>query len=536
MNVSIDRQRAMERRDFDYYEARARDVKLEDITSCDGNAEILQQLRDPDTSFYTLRITDDDIADDDYFVVSEGDDLGWLGYFIGKSKYLEDLLIYSWGEGENIEAFMEGINHNESIDLFHIGTDLRGVSFRNLGPFFRNNNSLVQLEISFEVGLECAQSIAFVLGESQYHSLAHIHVEGCHLSDEGFAVIATALGFQPQLERLRLERNNIGLMGCTALGATLRGWGTSNLTILDLDNNPIDDQGLQELVAGITNAKLEELWLSGTLITGAGLRSLSTYLQSESCCLRTLDLTRVDFGDEGAMVLADGLRGNKSLNSLYFDPDDSGITDDGWAAFSKLLCDPTSINSTYLSNHKIKRIGEPVMLRTPLNIRRYLGLNEHLGRRHAAMKKILKSHPDLEMEPFFQLKLKLLPVVVNWFRSARSRWANDLGESIQRGSLPSRELSALYKFVRGMPAFAVTSYCQQLVMNAQAKRRRIDYELRRLEDERQRLEDDRRRLDGERCRLDYDEEAAWVILGGRPTSEGEGSGDFVSGSKRRRQE
>eukprot|EP00985_Skeletonema_marinoi_P029613 scaffold28378_cov223-Skeletonema_marinoi.AAC.17 len=523
MDVSIDGQRAMERRDFDYYEARSRDVKLEDITSCENNAEILQQLRDQDTIFYTLRITDDDIADDDYFVVSEGDDLGWLGYFIGKSKYLEDLLIYSWGEGQNIEAFMEGINHNESIDLFHIGTDLRGVSFRNLGPFFRNNNSLVQLEISFEVGLECAQSIAFVLCESQYHSLAHIHVEGCHLSDEGFAEIAAALRIQPQLERLRLERNNIGSGGCTALKETLQGWGTSNLTILDLDNNPIDDQGLQELVAGITNAKLEELWLSDTLITGAGLRSLSTFLQSESCCLRALDLTRIDFGDEGAMVLADGLRGNKSLTSLHFDPDESGVTNVGWAAFSKLLCDPSSINSTYHSNHIIKKIGE----NTPLDIRQHLKLNANP---HPAIHKILKSHTDLDMEPFFQWKLKLLPVVINWFQSARSRMlANDLGESIQRVSLPGRELSALFKFVRGKPAFAVTSYCQQLVMNAQAKRRRIDDELRRLEDE-------RRRLDGERCKLDYDEEAAWVILGGRPKSEGEGSSDFVSGAKRRRQE
>eukprot|EP00984_Skeletonema_dohrnii_P025543 scaffold14722_cov73-Skeletonema_dohrnii-CCMP3373.AAC.2 len=510
----------MERRDFDYYEERARDVKFEDITSCEDNAEILQRLHDQswDTSLIRLRSTDDDIADDDYFVVSEGDDLGWLGYFIGKSKYLEDLRIGSWGGGGNIEALIEGINHNQSIDCLHIGTDLRGVSFRNLGPFFRNNNRLVQLEISFEVGLECAQSIAFVLGESQYHSLAHIHVERCNLSDEGLTMIATALRNQPQLERLRLEGNNFGLTGCTALRETLQGWGTSNLTILDLDKNPIDDQGLQELVAGITNAKLEELWLSNTLITGAGLRSLSTYFQSESCCLRTLDLTRIDFGDEGAMVLADGLRGNKSLTNLYFIPDESGITDVGWAAFSKLLCDPSSINSTYHSNHSIKRIGE----NTPLDIRQYLELNRNP---HPAMNKILKSHPDLDMEPFFQWKLKLLPVAINWFRRrARSRLANFSVRVI----LPSRELSALYKFVRGMPSFAVTSYCQQLVMNAQAKRRRIDDELRRLEDE-------RRRLDDERCKLDYDEEAAWVILGGRPTSS-EGNSTVDSGSKRRRQE
>eukprot|EP00985_Skeletonema_marinoi_P029609 scaffold28378_cov223-Skeletonema_marinoi.AAC.13 len=515
----------MEERDFDYYEERARDVKFEDITSCNGNAEILQQLRDQDTSLNDIRITDDDWGN---FIVEEGDDLGWLGYFIGKSKYVNELFIYTWEGGQNTEAFIDGIIRNQSIKSLTICTDLRGTSFQHLCPFFRNNNRLAQLELNFEVGLECAQSIAFVLDEGRCQSLTYLNLDGCNLGAEGFIGIATALRTYPHLSLLSLENDNIGLMGCIALGDSMRGWGESNLKTLDLDGNAIGDQGLQALATAMTNTSLEVLLLSNNLITGAGLRSMSEYFQSDSCCLETLNLYRNVFGDEGAVALAEGLMGNKSLCSLRFDPDESGITNAGWAAFSKLLCDPTSINSTYHSNHNIETIGDDEDDSTPLKIRQYLKLNANP---HPAMNKILKSHPDLDMEPFFQWKLKLLPVVVNWFRSARSRLANDLGESIQRGSLPSRELSALYKFVRGMPAFAVTSYCQQLVMNAQAKRRR-----RRIDDELRRLEDERRRLDGERCKLDYDEEAAWVILGGRPKSEGEGSSDFVRGAKRRRQE
>mmetsp|Transcript_9090 Transcript_9090/g.13631 ORF Transcript_9090/g.13631 Transcript_9090/m.13631 type:complete len:510 (-) Transcript_9090:161-1690(-) len=507
----------MEGRDFDYYEARARDVKLDDITSsCEGNATILQQLRDQDTYLKILTISDD--ADDDNFVVGEGDDLGWLGYFIGKSKYLEDLHIDSWGEGENIEAFIEGINHNRSIDSLHIGTDLGDVNFRSMSPFFRNNNRLAELELNFEVGLECAQSIAHALGESSCQSLKHVTIEDSNLSDGGFAVIATALRSYPQLEELHLEGNNIGLTSCIALADMLRGWGASNLKTLAFSSNEIDDQGLQALAAGMTNTSLKTLYLSNNLITGAGLRSLSDYFQSESCCLRTLDLTRIDFGDEGAMVLADGLRGNQSLKNLYFIPDESGITDVGWAAFSKLVCDPSSINSTYHSNHNIETIGEKGMYGTPPDIREYLYLNERLGWRRAAIHKILKSHPDLDMEPFFQWKLKLLPVVANWFRSARSCLFPDRPRSTQRQSLQNRELSALYKFIRGMPSLTVISYWQQFVMNAQAERRRID--------------DERRRLEDERRRLYYDEEAAWERLGGRPRREG--SSNLVSGTKRRR--
>ncbi|KAK1733999.1 leucine-rich repeat protein, partial [Skeletonema marinoi] len=412
MDVAIDRQRAMEGRDFDYYEERAQDVVLEDITSCEGNAEILQRLRRQDTSLKNLTISDD--ADADNYIVGEGDDFGWLGYFIGNSKYLHDLDVYSLGEGQNIEALIDGINRNRLIGSIHIRTDLGDVNFRNLTPFFRNSHRLAQLELNFEVGLECAQSIAFALGTSQCQSLESLRFQDCNLSDEGFAVIANALRTYSQLEELYLEKNNIGLMGCIALGDSMRGWGASNLTILDLDDNAIEDQGLEALAAGMTNTKLEELYLSRNLITGAGLRSMSEYFQSESCCLETLNLYRNVFGDEGAVALADGLMGNKSLTSLRFIPDESGITDVGWAAFSRLLCDPSSINSTYHSNHNIERIGGPEMLSTPLDITQYFELNV---RPHPAIHKILKSHPDLEMEPFFQWKLKLLPVVINWFQS-----------------------------------------------------------------------------------------------------------------------
>eukprot|EP00984_Skeletonema_dohrnii_P031839 scaffold24869_cov78-Skeletonema_dohrnii-CCMP3373.AAC.3 len=514
----IDREQAMERRDFDYYEARARDVILEDITSDEDNATILQRLRRQDTSLKILNMSDSysyfDGNDEDngWFIVGEGDDLGWLGYFIGKSKYLEDLCIYSWGEGENIiEAFMEGINHNQSITRLSIDADLGDVNFQSLSPFFRNNNNLAKLEFSnFEVGLECAQRIAFTLGESQCQSLKNLRLDDCNLGEEGFAEIATALRIQPQLSDLYLERNNIGLMGCIALRDMMRGWRTSNLKRLDLRGNFIGDQGLQELVTGIADSALKELCLSNNLITAAGLRCLSTCFQSVSCCLRALNLYGINFGDEGAVALADGLMGNKSLKYLDFDPDESNITDDGWAAFSKLVCDPSSINSTYHSNHNIVRIGSYHDDSTPLDIRRYLDLNGHP---HPAMKKILESHPDLDMNPFFQWKLKLLPVVINWFGSCRSR--NDLGESIQRQSLQNRELSAFYKFIRGMPALTVVAYWQQFVMNAQAKRRRID---------------------DERRRLYYDEEAAWLRLGGRPRSEGNSNINLVRGAKRRRHE
>lgn len=63
------------RRDIKYYEARAQTINLEQITSDEYNAEILEILRDNDPGLSYLYIQDrfDEYGD---FVVEEGDDLG----------------------------------------------------------------------------------------------------------------------------------------------------------------------------------------------------------------------------------------------------------------------------------------------------------------------------------------------------------------------------------------------------------------------------------------------------------------------------
>lgn len=79
-------------RSYGYSDERAQDINFEDITSCERNANILRMLRDDDTIWESrhLYILDEDIEGGcDEFVVAEGDDMGWLGYFIGKSDLLD---------------------------------------------------------------------------------------------------------------------------------------------------------------------------------------------------------------------------------------------------------------------------------------------------------------------------------------------------------------------------------------------------------------------------------------------------------------
>ena len=50
------------------------------------------------------------------------------------------------------------------------------------------------------------------------------------------------------------------------------------------------------------------------------------------------------------------------------------------------------------------------------------------------------------MQPFFEWDLKVLPIVIEWFESARSIANNDEAVGIYK-----HKLGAIYQFVRAMP-------------------------------------------------------------------------------------
>jgi len=120
----------MDVQDCKYYEARAKDVNLEDITSSEQNAAILARLRDNDPTFTAISIEDGPQVESN-FVAREGDCMGWLGYFVGRSKQVETLSIYSFPDSLNIDAFLRGLGHNRSIQSLHINIE-RGENFQRL--------------------------------------------------------------------------------------------------------------------------------------------------------------------------------------------------------------------------------------------------------------------------------------------------------------------------------------------------------------------------------------------------------------------
>jgi len=341
----------MDVQDYEYYEARAKDVKLEDITSSQQNADILARLRDNDPDITYISIQDEREVDYYDFVVREGDNLGWLGYFVGRSKQLRGLSIDNFPDNLNIDAFLRGLGQNRSIENLYISTDI-GEDFKSLGPFLRNNNSLGDLTFShFDMGLQCARNIALLLG--QQSSLKCLCCEETNLGDEMFVEIASALRKQPQIEELNFYANNIGRNGCVALGNALDGMRNPNLATVHLEYNDIDDEGLHALVAGLINChNLTSLCLSGNeLVTAAGLRSLSTLFQSEQCRLERLDLQKTNMDNDGVAVLKAGLASLPTLKKL--DLSDNRIGDQGLQALVRGLGSCNLLEDLYLSSNNM---------------------------------------------------------------------------------------------------------------------------------------------------------------------------------------
>jgi len=371
----------------------------------------------------------------------------------------------------SFEPFFRGLSRNKSIErLLFCCSNLSGCDiFQMLRPFFKNTTSLTAFEVEdCHIGAEGCRSLSLAVGASKKASLKSFQVINCEIEDEQLVEIILALSMHPQLETLYLSGNNLGRNGCAALGTLLR-WTTAQLNTLNLSDNAIDDEGIEALMAGLTHSRqLKKLRLSrNSSIAARGWKALSTLLESSSR-LEDLTLVSVGIGDEGATSFANALARNCTLKNLILHGNPA-ITSEGWAAFSKLVCDTSSVNKTFLSNHTLRSVkSESVRIDgLPGDLFSSLSLNQREDKKKIAMIKILRHHTDIDLQPFFEWEFKLLPLVMNWLDAASdaTEWHASSNQGIafadlqllERNYINERKLSAIYQFVRGMPASYIES-------------------------------------------------------------------------------
>ena len=203
-------------------------------------------------------------------------------------------------------------------------------------------------------------------------------------------------------------------------------------------------------------SRFKKLVLWDNPLSPDGPRVIAASLVDPECRLEELNLNSTNIGDDGAEILAPSLRDNQRLTTIYLSG--CNITETGWNAFSPILCDTTSIDATYNSNHTLRVLGSwRVQPGTFQDVQTMLELNSDQDKGRVAARKILQAHRHLDMRPLFSRELNLLPHVVAWLeRFADSRL--------------DRKLSLIYEFVLAMP-MKVTN---RVVDKTKGEKRKLD--------------------------------------------------------------
>jgi len=470
------------------YAALADTIKIEDITSNDINQTILRRLKDNISIHYSdkLHLIKGDQDHNDY-ILDDGEDIGWLGYYIGQNTTLQSLN----------ESFFKEISCNTSIRKVYFNI-VDGKMLSMLGKFFQNNNSLIEIWIDDCVVLntEGVQQLTLAIRNCN-KSLKHVSLTDNEIGDGQLVNIITALSVHPQLSELRFECMNIGRNECTALSTLLR-CTTTKLQHLDLVDNNMDDECIEILVHAFVNGnklQLQELDLScNRSITIIGWKRVATLLELSDTKLETLNIEHNNIENDGALIFANSLTSNSTLKILHLTlcNGSSRITSEGWAPFSNLLCDTSSVDNTYLSNHTLEIIGG---IPTDSIVERdFLLMNSMVDKRRVAMIKILQVHSHFNIQPFFEWEFKVLPLMINWFTKAAACASVFIGNhpSLNSVRINKTKLSVVYDFIREFPMLYIEPVTRKAIAEYVAKEEELQKGNQMGVDQRERLEEIRR--------------------------------------------
>jgi len=332
-------------------------------------------------------------------------------------------------------------------------------SFARLGNSIGTNTHLTNLEVTIRHGIELdVTHREFFQGLMQNNSIKKIKLLCNGRYTLGRPIINEILKAywkigNNNLVDLSIDDINLQNGGEHVLATTLQS--CVNLTKLNITNSGIsnEEQQLHALVDSIrgNDSSLEVLELRGNRIGDAGCLILSDLLFTN---LRVLRLADNGIGNKGAITIANNLAfiDNNKLRELILarNPIDINASD----AFSRLLCNTSSINQTYSSNHTLSQLFLPEH-DNPNHLNYLLKLNREANKSYVAMRKLLRYH-KLDMEQFFgwdaegEWTLKgVLPYVVAWFDKAqeavrmRDRYPDD-SDSEEECYVENRKLLEQY--------------------------------------------------------------------------------------------
>ena len=372
-------------------------------------------------------------------------------YSISKNTSLKTLEICS-NESESISTSVWGtlfrslfnpVSVLEKLDLS--GHNINDDGLNVLGTVLGNNSTLKVLDLGRCRNVTSAGWVTFFerLSGSQTSVLREFRGPNNNIDDEGLAAFANVVSNNPKLKNIRLYSNpSISAAGWQTFFTSLHNCDTLLEELYLWDNN-INDAAVTSMVDALNGIEsLSRLDLSDNpSVSPAGLIALSTLLQHPNSSLKDLTISTDDetpnINDEVAMSYANALVNNKSITTLDFGGEDNNtLTAVGWDALANVLCNKTSIESIYSSNHTLYEVGYwSSDSSNPTNLLSLLALNKDKNKSEVARQKIVQYHftNDGKIEEFVDMEVCVMPHAISWI-----------------GRVSSLH-SLLYNVVRGMP-------------------------------------------------------------------------------------
>ncbi|XP_036420107.1 uncharacterized protein LOC118803726 isoform X3 [Colossoma macropomum] len=146
--------------------------------------------------------------------------------------------------------------------------------------------------------------------QTENSSVKELDLSNNDLQDAGVEKLSAGLkSSHCKLEIIRLAVCELSIHSCNTLQSVLQT-ETSCLKELDLSNNDLQDSGVEKLSAGLksSHCKLEIIRLAACKLSAESCNTLQSVLQTETSCLKEIDLSNNDLQDSGVEKLSAALR------------------------------------------------------------------------------------------------------------------------------------------------------------------------------------------------------------------------------------
>ena len=300
------------------------------------------------------------------------------------------------------------------LDLYKDKIDDKGAIV--LATALAGNNTLIDLNLGSNRSITITGWRAtFAVLQSPHSRLESLSLRDNNISDDAALSLMNALSNNNALKALELGNcSNITIAGWWAFFGFLLS-PNSILEELNLHSNRFNDDLVISLATYLaSNSTLKRLNLSSNRgITNLGWQALSAVLENPYSALEKLDLGSNRIDDDAVISFANSLTNNTKVTVLLI-AGNHNITNNGWAAFSRMLCNKSSIMDTYLSNHTLQKFCVDRFL--PNDLRSLLRLNKENSKSEAARLKIISHHfsGNYNIQPFIDMELKVLPRAIAW--------------------------------------------------------------------------------------------------------------------------